>query len=146
MPLESWKKHRKLYCYSFGLSWGGLFLQTLSSEIIEFRILRFRRYLLSKVTYIQLLHWFAFITVRLTSVTKFSLHNCKLSCKIASFQVFLRCFRDPTRVPRIENRVRRIRENYQRKYPRNLVWKFSGPYRPIPGTCHFPLKKPEFLL
>jgi len=27
---------------------------------------------------------------------------------------FLRCFRDPNRVPRIENRVARIRENYHR--------------------------------
>jgi len=27
-------------------------------------------------------------------------------------RVFLRCFRDPIRVPRIENRVPRIRENY----------------------------------
>jgi len=29
-------------------------------------------------------------------------------------QVFLRCFRDPIRVPRIENRVPRIRENNHR--------------------------------
>jgi len=29
-------------------------------------------------------------------------------------QGFLRCFRDPIRVPRIENRVTRIRENYHR--------------------------------
>jgi len=29
-------------------------------------------------------------------------------------QVFLRCLRDPIRVPRIENRVPRIRENYHR--------------------------------
>jgi len=28
--------------------------------------------------------------------------------------VFLRCFRDPIRVPRIENRVPRIRESYHR--------------------------------
>jgi len=27
---------------------------------------------------------------------------------------FLRCFKDPIRVPRIENRVPRIRENYHR--------------------------------
>jgi len=31
---------------------------------------------------------------------------------------FLRCFRDPIRVPRIENRIPRIRENYHR-VPRN---------------------------
>jgi len=30
------------------------------------------------------------------------------------FQVFLRRFRDPIRVPRIENRVSRSRENYHR--------------------------------
>ena len=29
-------------------------------------------------------------------------------------QEFLRCFRDPIRVPRIEHRVPRIRENYHR--------------------------------
>jgi len=38
-------------------------------------------------------------------------------------QVFLRCFRDPIRVPRIENRVHRISENYHRvpKIRENLV-------------------------
>jgi len=30
------------------------------------------------------------------------------------YTVFLRCFRDPTRVPRIENRVARISEYYHR--------------------------------
>jgi len=46
---------------------------------------------------------------------------------------FLRCFRDPIRVPRIENRVPRIRENYQGKYLNgycNQVQVPTGPYRP----------------
>jgi len=34
----------------------------------------------------------------------------------------------------LENRVPRIRENYQGKYLRNLAGNFSGPYRSIPGT------------
>jgi len=33
---------------------------------------------------------------------------------IGKTRVFLRHFRDPIRVPRIENRVPRIRENYHR--------------------------------
>jgi len=51
---------------------------------------------------------------------------------------FLRCFKDPIRVPRIENLVPRIRENYYR-VPRirkigSLESEKSGPYRSIPGT------------
>jgi len=42
---------------------------------------------------------------------------------------FLRCFRDPNRVPRIENWIPRIKENYQRvsKIRENRVP--TGPYR-----------------
>jgi len=40
---------------------------------------------------------------------------------------FLRCFRDPIRVPTIENRVPRIRENYHR-IP-TVESEKSGPYR-----------------
>jgi len=54
-------------------------------------------------------------------------------------QVFIRRFResDPIRIPRIENRVPRISENYHRvsrirenRVPRTEK---SGPYRSIPG-------------
>jgi len=42
---------------------------------------------------------------------------------------FVRCFRDPNRVPRIENQVPKIRENYHRvpKIRENRVPR--GPYR-----------------
>jgi len=44
-------------------------------------------------------------------------------------QGFLRCFRDPVRVPRIENRVTSISENYHRvpRIRENRVP--TGPYR-----------------
>jgi len=46
---------------------------------------------------------------------------------------FLRCFRDPIRVPRIENRVPRIRENYHR-VPRieNRVPRIRKNYHRVP--------------
>jgi len=49
--------------------------------------------------------------------------------KFASVQVFLRRFRYPIRVPRIENRVPRIRESYHRipRIKENRVP--TGPYR-----------------
>jgi len=49
-------------------------------------------------------------------------------------QGFLKRFRDPFPVTRIENRVPRVRENYHR-VPRIRE---SGPYRSIPSTYHFP--------
>jgi len=46
---------------------------------------------------------------------------------------FLRCFRDPIRVPRIENRVPRIRENFHRvpRIKKNRVP--TRPYR-VPNS------------
>jgi len=44
-----------------------------------------------------------------------SSYGCR---RFAAYRDFLRCFRDPIRVPRIENRVPRIRENSHR-VPRN---------------------------
>ena len=52
---------------------------------------------------------------------KKKLHQCTLSLHISAHfhytsvtRVFIRYFRDPIRVPRIENRVPRIRQNYHR--------------------------------
>ena len=57
------------------------------------------------------------------------------SKKFTISRVFLRRFRDPIRVPRIENRVPRIKENYHRVPEiRSLESKKSGPFRSIPGT------------
>jgi len=51
---------------------------------------------------------------------------------------FLRCFKVPIRVHRIENRVPRIRENYRQvptiRENRVLESEKSGPYRSIPGV------------
>jgi len=48
------------------------------------------------------------------------------------------CFRDAIRVPKIENRVPRIKENYHRvsriKEIGSLESEKSGPYKSIPGT------------
>jgi len=52
-------------------------------------------------------------------------------CVLPGF--FLRCLRDPIRVPRIENRVPRIKENYHQvlRIGENRVPRIreSGPYR-----------------
>jgi len=59
-------------------------------------------------------------------------------------RIFVKCFRDPIRVPRIENRVLRIRKNIigslQSEKIGSLESAKSGPYRSIPGTNIF-LKK-----
>jgi len=43
-----------------------------------------------------------------------SCETCERIVLLLVLQVFLRCFRDPNRVPGIENRVPRIRKNYHR--------------------------------
>jgi len=54
------------------------------------------------------------------------------------YQGFLGCFRNPIRVPRIKNRVPRIRENYhwalESKKIGSLESEKSGPYKSIPRT------------
>jgi len=55
-----------------------------------------------------------------------------------SFRFFLRCFRDPIRVPRIENQVPRIREN---RVPRIRE---IGSLQVHMGYLTFSLKKPCF--
>jgi len=50
------------------------------------------------------------LVVHALNYTKFNI----ATQRICIGQGFLRCFRDPIRVPRIENRVPRIRENYHR--------------------------------
>jgi len=64
-------------------------------------------------------------------------------------RVFLRCFRDPIPVPRIENQVPTISENYHRvpRITENRVPRFrsrvpTGPYR-VPNI--FLKKKPGHL-
>ena len=53
-------------------------------------------------------------------------------------KIFLSRFRDPIWVPRIENRVPRIRENYQRSLASGKIGSLesekSGPYKSISGT------------
>jgi len=49
--------------------------------------------------------------------------------KIVFYQVFLRRFRDPIRLPRFSNRVPRIRKLSSVPKIRK-----SGPYKSIPGT------------
>jgi len=64
--------------------------------------------------------------------------ECRQIYQIKLKQVFLRCFRDPIRVPRIENRVPRISEKYLQSVESekmgSLESEKSGPYRSIPGT------------
>jgi len=55
---------------------------------------------------------------------------------------FLRCFGDPFRVPRIENQVRRIRENYHR-VPRN---RWTGSLQVHTGYLSFSLKNPGYTI
>jgi len=56
-------------------------------------------------------------------------------------QVFLKCFKDPIRVPRIENRVPRIRENYHRVPG---IWEIGSLNLHI-GYLTFSLKKTGLL-
>jgi len=58
--------------------------------------------------------------------------------KIKTSAGFVRCFRDPIRVPRIENWVPRIRDNIigslELEKIESLESEKSGPYRSIPAT------------
>jgi len=61
-------------------------------------------------------------------------------------QSFLKCFRDPIRDPRIENRVPRIREDYHRvpRIKENRVSRIreTGSLQIHTGNLTFSLKKP----
>jgi len=63
-------------------------------------------------------------------------------------QVFLRCFRDPIRVPRIENRVPRIKEIYHqvRRIRENRVPRIRiGSLQVHTGHLTFSLKKTRYM-
>ena len=86
--------------------------------------------------------WIATIPLWAKSISKSFFDLSKVFLKYGVFlqifvfsinRVFLRCFRDPIRVPRISNRVPRIRENYHRALESEKIGSLesekSGPYR-----------------
>jgi len=68
----------------------------------------------------------------------YTVYQIDLILRAYLIQFLLRRFRDPIRVPRIENRVPRIKENYYRSLKSEKIGflesEKSGPYRSILGT------------